>query len=251
MQVTLTAPKLPLDHPEFGALWARVQETPADSAPLLVAADWLDEHGEPELALACRARRDKGVPVGPLTVRFAYGRGPYSQVMNSQGRPTRTHSYSFRSWQQAVEYVARCLHGLQVRAAAKAADKDAAEGLKAAFVNPYAVGDLLYHSWGYDETHYDFAQVVAVGPRSVTIRRITSRVVGADGFSGRNVEPVRDGFLAPRGDAGRGSYGHTNNGDRKVVAIQFRVRDGKMTHYLPKWSAVEDRERFYDTSGSR
>lgn len=40
----------PYDLPEWAAFVARIKADPADDLPRVVAADWLDEHGEPERA---------------------------------------------------------------------------------------------------------------------------------------------------------------------------------------------------------
>jgi len=48
----------------------------------------------------------------------------------------------------------------------------------------YEVGDILYSSWGYDQTNVDFYQIVATTGKSVKIREIGQKVVrstvGAD-----------------------------------------------------------------------
>jgi len=40
-------------------------------------------------------------------------------------------------------------------------------------------GSILYSSWGYDQTNVDFYQVVAISGKSVVIREIASKFVGA------------------------------------------------------------------------
>ena len=55
-------------------------------------------------------------------------------------------------------------------------------------------GDILYTSWGYDQTNIDFYQVVeVVGKASVRIRGIQSRVVGNSHCS-NTVVPDKDNF---------------------------------------------------------
>lgn len=39
-------------------------------------------------------------------------------------------------------------------------------------MNPFKVGDILYSSWGYDQTNIDFFQVVKATDKSVWIREI-------------------------------------------------------------------------------
>jgi hypothetical protein len=63
------------------------------------------------------------------------------------------------------------------------------------FVNPYKVGDILYGSWGYDQTNIDFFQVVEVGNRSLKIREIGSRSVRTTSWCSEYVEPVKDRFV--------------------------------------------------------
>lgn len=90
--------------------------------------------------------------------------------------------------------------------------------LAAAFQNPYKVGDILYSSWGYDQTNREFFQVVKVGPRSLTLREIQQRrsEYGQD-FSWRT-EGVKDSFV-------KGSKATT-------TTIQVYERGGKIQHYV-------------------
>lgn len=44
-------------------------------------------------------------------------------------------------------------------------------------------GDILYTSWGYDQTNVDFYQVTRVIDKAIVIREIASKVVSGDGFS--------------------------------------------------------------------
>lgn len=75
---------------------------------------------------------------------------------------------------------------------AKAAKSAAQKAAK----NPFKVGDLLYDSWGYDQTNIDFYQVTEVGKMSVVIRRIASKgVPGTQNFMSEDVVPQKDVFL--------------------------------------------------------
>jgi len=47
------------------------------------------------------------------------------------------------------------------------------------------VGDILYSSWGYDQTNIDFYQVTGVGKKQIVIREIGKRVVKEDEISER------------------------------------------------------------------
>ncbi len=57
------------------------------------------------------------------------------------------------------------------------------------------VGDILESSWGYDETHRDFYQVVAVTPASTRLRKLISRVTYTANEAYTNkVIAIRDDF---------------------------------------------------------
>jgi len=59
------------------------------------------------------------------------------------------------------------------------------------------VGDILYSSWGYDQTNIDFYQVVEVGEKTVKIRQIGQKVVSSGGPSGDKVVAAKGHFTGP------------------------------------------------------
>jgi hypothetical protein len=52
------------------------------------------------------------------------------------------------------------------------------------------VGDILYSSWGYDQTNIEFFKVVKVSEFSVWIQEIGKKVVEVTGWAHQNVVPV-------------------------------------------------------------
>ena len=65
-------------------------------------------------------------------------------------------------------------------------DKPIENGL---WVKP-KVGDILYSSWGYDQTNIEFFKVVKVSEFSVWIQEIGKKVVEVTGWAHQNVVPV-------------------------------------------------------------
>ena len=51
------------------------------------------------------------------------------------------------------------------------------------------VGDILYSSWGYDQTNIEFFKVVRVSDFSVWIQKLGSKVVEVTGWAHQNVAP--------------------------------------------------------------
>ncbi len=60
------------------------------------------------------------------------------------------------------------------------------------FKHSLKVDDILYDSWGYDQTNVDYYQVVEVGEKSVKIRKIRKKSV-----SGDKVVAVPNRFVGP------------------------------------------------------
>jgi len=64
-----------------------------------------------------------------------------------------------------------------------------------ALANPLKVGDLLRCSWGYEQTNVDYFQVVKATKRSVTLREIAAKSVGATGPMSDRCAPEKDNFV--------------------------------------------------------
>jgi len=97
----------------------------------------------------------------------------------------------FKSEERRQEYVDKYLDDLERRIQEKKARQEA----KNNFEMSLKVGDILYSSWGYDQTNVDFYQVVElVGKKSVKIRAIGAMVDSSD-FGADYLKPVKDKFL--------------------------------------------------------
>lgn len=262
----------PMLAQQLAAFAEAIRAAPRCPGPRLVLADFLEEHGETDEAAALReAYQLAEKPVNQAPAEFAHlvadhvlsefaghliarrtyetdaasGRrygwriyrlpGPRSRGGFAAPKPLQ-HYYettegrrerALAEWQASIRHAAyRRIKQAQAKRAARAE-----------FVNPYQVGQLLYRSYGYDETHYEFAQVVAVGPRSVKVRRIAAHVVRETGWSSRIVGPAPGRFL---------------DEPPATVTVQTRIcMDGTPHHYLPDWRPVEGRAEFHDTAGSR
>lgn len=64
-----------------------------------------------------------------------------------------------------------------------------------AFEHSFQVGDVVHHSWGWEQTNCDFYQVVEVpGKKSIVIREIASQCT-ENGFMSGHAMPLKDHFL--------------------------------------------------------
>lgn len=76
----------------------------------------------------------------------------------------------------------------------KAKREEAKKQARANMNHGFKVGDILYSSFGYEQTNVDFWQITKVGGKSVWLRPIKSKIVGETGPFSADVAPVKDAF---------------------------------------------------------
>lgn len=103
-------------------------------------------------------------------------------------------NYRFSSLAQMIEWLNKFLENRLAIKASEEARK--AEKKKALENNPFQVGDLMYDSWGYEQTNIDFYQVIEVKNKSVVIQPIKGKMVPSQGYSSMAglTAPVKDSF---------------------------------------------------------
>ena len=123
---------------------------------------------------------------------------PWIQIYNANRKqgarffPKPILNLTFQTWERAEE---RIKAELDARAAYGERKKKRAEE-RLAYAHDYKPGDILYTSWGYDQTNIEFFQVVAVpSSKSITVREIASAMPrGEEGFMSGRVVAVPDKF---------------------------------------------------------
>ena len=107
---------------------------------------------------------------------------------------------------------------------------------KKRFRNPYKVGDILHHSWGYDQTNCDFYQVVEVKPASVVLKKIGAKPVpGSEGFMSQSLMPEKNAFIT-KGNHALTKYGNDISPDNPTITkkVSFYVNtDGSLRYFIP------------------
>ena len=114
--------------------------------------------------------------------------------------------------------------------------KQAKQEARKRFQNPYKVGDILHHSWGYDQTNCDFYQVVGVKPASVVLRKIGAKTVpGSEGFMSESLMPEKDAFITEGFQAlTKHDKGITPDNPTITKRVSFYVNpDGSLRYYIP------------------
>lgn len=86
---------------------------------------------------------------------------------------------TFQSEERRAAYVKNWEDGLRAHQARKEEERQA----KASYQHTFQVGDILYNSWGYDQTNIDWYEVTAVRGKQIVIREIAGKVADAPGYS--------------------------------------------------------------------
>ena len=123
-------------------------------------------------------------------------------LIYTDGKPTATiwagtaykpyANYCFSSEEKRDEYVSNQF----AREAERNEAKEAEKTRKKAFKTSFKVGDILYSSWGYDQTNIDFYQVTEVSKtgKTIKIRKIKSKTVETVAWAQERVVACPDEF---------------------------------------------------------
>lgn len=104
-------------------------------------------------------------------------------------------NYSFKTIERRNAYIADFVENVL---SAKKAKLERSAKIKAdgrEFVESLRVGDIVYRSWGWEQTNVDFYQVVKIGKRSAEIRAIEATVEETSFMAG-NTSAIKDAFVA-------------------------------------------------------
>ena len=106
----------------------------------------------------------------------------YLNIKSPQHRgPLAGQTGRFTTEQKRADYLAWWKGEQEKKKANAQAKIEAKRTARANFVNPYTVGQVLYGSWGYDQTNIDFYEVVKVGARSIVVRELAQNLVTDEG----------------------------------------------------------------------
>jgi len=128
--------------------------------------------------------------------------------------------------------------------------KETREYVKKHFVNPFKVGDIIHHSWGYGQTQADFYQVVKLTDKTVTVRAIGAKTVeGSEAYMSRRAMPVKDNFLTERLHSALVKHCDGKEEIRKRISAYVQ-NDGTLRYYIPTpygWASKWDGNAKYNS----
>lgn len=97
-------------------------------------------------------------------------------------------------------------------------------------ITDFNIGDVLYASWGYEQTNYDFYQVVRKTEKKLIVKKIKSQYGKSVGFMANTVTPIKNDFISDEIQISFRSWGLTST---KIYGAICQYNGGEMveTHY--------------------
>jgi len=111
--------------------------------------------------------------------------------------------------------------------------KIARKSERLSFKHGYKDGDILYSSWGYDQTNIEFYQVVAHTAKKITFREVC-QTRKADGFMCGTCSPIPNEFKKDSKEYTRNVVPSSIHPETKGN-VHFAEYDGGMMRYLWEW----------------
>ena len=148
-----------------------------------------------------------------------------------------TWNFTFASAARAEAAAKDLVESVQQRETRKANNAAERKATRAALKasNHWAVGDVVYTSWGYDQTNVEYYQITELKAKSVVVRQISVNSSDHGQPGGGKVAPRRYEFvgpaiLCPLNEAGHFSAGPCWNSKKPSFRHGCRKWDGKAVY---------------------
>jgi len=107
--------------------------------------------------------------------------------------------YLFKNAAAAEKCCVELVENVRIREERKKAEENDRKAKKKAFkaADFWQVGDVVYTSWGYDQTNVEYYQITAVLPKSVKVRQISVNSSDHGQPGGGKIQPRRYEFVGP------------------------------------------------------
>ncbi len=119
-------------------------------------------------------------------------------VGKNKGQYKQLEGYYFNNEAKRSDWVEKKVAALNKRLQEKEKEKTIKKEIRANMDHGFAVGQVYYDSWGYDQTNIDFYEVVEVKEKSVVLHPIGGNIVpGSEGMDCANVTPDPSNIIGP------------------------------------------------------
>jgi hypothetical protein len=116
-----------------------------------------------------------------------------SPQQKAQGRRSFPNTQARGDKSALIDGMERFIKTMETKVTKRTAQKEAKRQARAAFVNPYKIGDFLYSSWGYEQTNREFYQVLEVRDLAIKVQEVCQNRERT-GYDSGKCSPCRDEF---------------------------------------------------------
>ena len=132
----------------------------------------------------------------------------YTAMVFAGKRSKYDKYYGFKTAERRDEYVKQYFEDIAASYESKKKYAEKKKAMAAENQESYKVGNILYSSWGYDQTNIDYYQVIEKTAKMVTIQKIASESVETHcGGAYESVMPTKDNFIGKPIKKKVGAYG--------------------------------------------
>lgn len=104
------------------------------------------------------------------------------------------NNFYFTSEKSRTDWMQKLETGLVNRENYKTEQSEAKAAIKQNMNHGFEVGQIVYDSWGYEQTNIDFYQIIAIKKQTVTLREVSGEMVKHTGHDAGRVKPLIDKF---------------------------------------------------------
>lgn len=138
------------------------------------------------------------------------------------------YNYVFKSIEEAEKYANNYINKISVNIESRQNELNKKRELNKNVLASdfYKVGDVVYNSWGYEQTNIEFYQVIKVGVKSIEVKELYKKTVnGSEAFMSCSVLPDIDNFRE-NGDSYTLRVKHEGRLSNPKSFFYFKKHDG-------------------------
>lgn len=163
-------------------------------------------------------------------------RAKAEKIVSKARFPKPEFHYRFKNEENMIAFCETYIQNIEKRQAQKELMKQKKKEALSEFNHGFYVGQILYSSWGYDQTNLSYYQIIGFKRKSVILNKIAKKEVSQTSWASGMYEPAKDAFLGQPfikrivpsvGYSGQISY-HISMGD--VVGRLFEVKEGQQNY---------------------
>lgn len=103
--------------------------------------------------------------------------------------------YRFKNYENMIEYLEGFIMNLEKIQERKENEKKMKKSASAEFNHGFVEGQILYESWGYEQTNIKYYQIIGFKGKSAILQRIQKKIAQETSWASAMVEPCRNSFI--------------------------------------------------------